>query len=87
MTKTEILSKLCYYDKRNPDYDADSDQEIRDKGECFCDDCFYGRSKLANEILEMRDVLESILLHINQNQIDLNSSGYLKQQIESVMGE
>jgi hypothetical protein len=56
----EILTNLCYYDLRNPDgiketlseefgYDK---EEIASYGEfskldCGCDNCFYGRTKLA----------------------------------------
>jgi len=69
MTKEEILQSLCYYDKRNPDCTAD-DEEIQDhktqllkaskklgynKG-CSCDNCFYGRTKLAEELLKFTEV-------------------------------
>ena len=53
----EILSNLCYYDKRNPDNILDDDNDIitleeRKKKGCFCDNCFYGRTKLAEELLK-----------------------------------
>ncbi len=59
MTKEEILSNLCYYDKRNPECIFD-DNEIKDHTDrnskrgklCACDSCFYGKTKLANELLK-----------------------------------
>ena len=60
MTKEEMLllakENLCYYDKRNPDYPADyCDEEItvEEKAECFCDNCFYGRTALAECIIQV----------------------------------
>ena len=60
MTENEILSNLCNYDERNPDgavtyMDKDDINEMNAKilesGICYCDNCFYGRTKLANELL------------------------------------
>ena len=52
MTREEILEDLCYYDPRNPDYTELS----HDEGEtCYCDNCFYGRTPLANELLKYID--------------------------------
>jgi hypothetical protein len=65
MTNEEILQSLCYYDSRNPDCTLD-DEEIevykakllRDskklgyKKTCSCDNCFYGRTKLAEELIK-----------------------------------
>ena len=64
MGNEEILSKLCSYDKRNPNCTAD-DEEIEDHKiqllkdskklgydkTCSCDNCFYGRTRLAEHIL------------------------------------
>lgn len=52
----DVYSKLCYYDKRNPDniideFDEDCPPQANNK--CFCDNCFYGRTKVANTILEL----------------------------------
>jgi hypothetical protein len=66
MTTEEILQSLCYYDKRNPDCTAD-DEDIKDykaqllrvskklgyNKTCSCDNCFYGRTKLAEELLKV----------------------------------
>lgn len=50
-----VLEKLCCYDRRNPDSDCideDLKVDIADK-DCFCDNCFYGRNRLANHIIEL----------------------------------
>jgi hypothetical protein len=60
METEKILTSLCYYDKRNPDCSVD-EETIEDhnkmllkKGKtCSCDNCFYGRTELAKEILEL----------------------------------
>ena len=62
MTKEEIKEELCYYDTRNPDNVAIygmTEQEIKENGygehkkeDCFCDNCYYGRTKLAEELLK-----------------------------------
>lgn len=56
-----ILSNLCYYDKRNPNNDLEylemSEKEIEEKKkDCACDNCFYNRTKLAEEILRLREL-------------------------------
>ncbi len=62
----KVKSNLCYYDKTNPDNTLDlsdlTEEELKVpqiKGEdfahegCCCDNCFYGRTKLATYILEL----------------------------------
>ena len=52
------LTNLCYYDKRNPDCTVD-DEDIEDHKKsllkknktCSCDNCFYGRSKLTEQLI------------------------------------
>lgn len=56
------FDKLCYYDRRYSDfsikeeygYDKEEVEATGDfsKKDCACDNCFYGRSKLANQIIE-----------------------------------
>lgn len=54
---------LCYFDKRNPNGnplpDDDDPREPRELG-CACDNCFYGRDKLAVEVIRLRMALEGI---------------------------
>jgi len=47
-----VLENLCYYDKRNP-YFIDIEDNIKEQP-CYCDNCFYGRTQLAEEILKLK---------------------------------
>jgi len=49
----DIYQSLCYYDKRNPLNVRCEEDESPSKKECYCDNCFYGRSYLANIIINM----------------------------------
>jgi hypothetical protein len=62
INQTEIdLTKLCYYDKRNPDFQIKEEygydkEEVEATGnfskkDCACDNCFYGRSKLTEQLI------------------------------------
>jgi hypothetical protein len=63
MTLEQIKINLCYYDDRNPDfiiteeygYDKEEIDAIGSyaKINCSCDNCFYGRAKLAEYILKI----------------------------------
>ena len=60
MEKKDVLSKLCYYDKRNPEcVMTDEEIEEREKSNrytsCSCDNCFYGRTKMAEHILSIEN--------------------------------
>lgn len=53
-----VLESLCYYDSRNPDNVLEhidySEEEYRLlEGDCLCDNCFYGRTKLASYIIDV----------------------------------
>lgn len=56
-----ILEYLCYYDVRNPNACDDIDViESHNMGirtgkiiQCFCDNCHYGRTQLAEYILKL----------------------------------
>ena len=66
------LSNLCYYDRRNPDCTAD-DEAIEDhkaqllrvskklgyNKTCSCDNCFYGRSKLTEQLIRQQERMYS----------------------------
>ena len=54
MTLEEVYENLCSYDKRSPCYSDDLDRKPRLN--CFCDNCFYGRDKLALELLKFLEV-------------------------------
>jgi hypothetical protein len=52
------LTNLCYYDKRNPDCSVD-DEDIeaykksllKKNKTCSCDNCFYGRTELTEQLI------------------------------------
>jgi hypothetical protein len=59
MTTKDVKERLCYYDLRNPDgfidlYDPEEDKEIGNysKKDCSCDNCFYGRTTMAEKLLK-----------------------------------
>ncbi len=55
MELEEIKSNLCWYDVRNTDSlisVEDKKEFVKENEECnYCDNCFYGRHELANELL------------------------------------
>lgn len=55
-----VLRSLCIADRRNPDwfihYGFDEIEDVPDPGKnCSCDNCFYGRDRLAMEILRLME--------------------------------
>jgi hypothetical protein len=62
MERSKITERLCWYDPRNPNHTTD-EEEVKDHEEmlkqngntCYCDNCFYGRTELANELLKLID--------------------------------
>lgn len=64
MNIDEVQSRLCYYDTRNPNgvIDDMTPVELIEMGigpmarpGCYCDNCFSGRTELANIIVEWSD--------------------------------
>ena len=53
LNQQQALKSLCYYDKRNPDYDEENGPK---KENCACDNCFYGRTPLAETIIQFIDL-------------------------------
>lgn len=70
MTENQVKTNLCVYDRRNPDFaiteEYGYDKEDIDatgnfvKPNCGCDNCFYSRHKLAEEILRLMGTLKLI---------------------------
>ena len=59
MKKEEILTKLCYYDNRNPNNIL---EECTIKPiPCFCDNCHYGRTEMAKYIIELIDMNDELI--------------------------
>lgn len=63
------LTKLCYYDRRNPDFAIKEEygydkEEVEATGnfakkDCACDNCFYGRAKLTEQLIEQSERMYS----------------------------
>ena len=52
----KVKENLCAYDPRNPGAQFDTERQYQKKP-CSCDNCFYGRHKLAETILNMMDAV------------------------------
>ena len=66
MKMKDIASRLCNYDIRNPDGVITylTEDEIKEEGlttkakdNCACDNCFYGRTVLAEYIIKLKSEL------------------------------
>jgi hypothetical protein len=58
MSEQEIKTNLCYNDPENPNsnldaYEDEDRPQPRAEG-CCCDNCFYGRDKLAMQLLKAK---------------------------------
>jgi len=57
MKEETIFENLCIYDERNPNYyqgGFDEDEKRKPRINCNCDNCFYGKDKLALEIIKLK---------------------------------
>ena len=87
-----IFEKLCFYDTRNPDFSIKEEygydkKEVESCGEfskkdCACDNCFYGRSKLANIIIESNKLLKASIEYFKNEYGDLEDYEYTWKPIE-----
>jgi hypothetical protein len=61
MELEKIKGNLCFYDKRNPDghysYLNKNDEPTPKPEPCYCDNCFNGRTPLAEELMAVHDKL------------------------------
>lgn len=60
MTEQEVFENLCVKDKRNPEFKdlyswVDAEDIPEPRIDCYCDNCFYGRDKLALEIIQIKN--------------------------------
>jgi hypothetical protein len=87
------LEKLCYYDRRNPDFQIKEEfgydkEEVEATGnfskkDCACDNCFYGRTRMAekyiSELPNQEEDVEKLALDyaktpiLNHKKQDLNT--------------
>lgn len=71
------LTNLCYYDARNPDNNLDfrEDDASFDKdnnGNCYCDNCFYGRTILTKKLIKLQQLSDKkFSLEDVENAIDM----------------
>ena len=76
MSDQEIKINLCYYDPENPNSNLDAyedEDRPQPRNECGCDNCFYGRDKLAMQLIEAkreRDEARQALMKIEDLFID-----------------
>jgi len=66
MDLINIYDNLCVYDKRSEfykdlTYGLEKEDIPKPRENCFCDNCFHGRDRLALEILRLREAHEAIL--------------------------
>lgn len=63
MTNEEIHTKLCFHDPRNPNYNELDSIRVKETWksrkyvpeQCYCDNCFYGRTELAEQLLLLKN--------------------------------
>jgi len=59
MNKEKIYENLCVKDCRSPYFVEDEYDNIEPRSkDCYCDNCFYGRDKLAMEILRLKGIVD-----------------------------
>lgn len=92
--KDTIETNLCFYDRRNPDFlikeEYGYDKEEVDatgnfaRKECSCDNCFYRRSKLAEQLILKSDKVYSkqCVLNILESLVEYPTKpGYKRRDI------
>lgn len=55
MNEQEIFRNLCHQDSRNPMFPELFDEPQERVLPCYCDNCFYGRDRLAREVLRLME--------------------------------
>ena len=55
-----IYEHLCYYDKRNPDCVLDPEDSKEGIETCYCDNCFRGKTLLAEHSISLQKELEAV---------------------------
>lgn len=65
MDRKDIYARLCFYDRRNPNGiysygEPDADDLPQHGLPCACENCFYGRTELADALLDAMDAIERL---------------------------
>ncbi len=97
MKLSELYKNLCRHDTRNPHYDAEYDSDfVARSNDCHCDNCFYGRDKLAMSMIDAYNLLTNELSNtLNeykqserhyppQDEDDYYDRGYIQASIDSL---
>ena len=78
MTYDKIVECLCSYDERNPYPYYDKEYAKTPRTDCYCDNCFYRRDKLALELLRLSEGCKMIKREL---------SSYLADYIDYKVGD
>ena len=65
MKQETIFENLCYYDKHNPENAMFTEEHA--EGRCFCNNCFYGITPLAEEILSQNLRTSNLVFSLEQD--------------------
>lgn len=97
MKLSKLYENLCSYDTRNPHYDAEYDSDFEARSiSCYCDNCFYGRDKLAMSMIDAYNLLtnelgntlneykESVRNYPPQDEDDMYDRGYIQSGIDNL---
>jgi hypothetical protein len=60
-----INENLCSYDTLNPSNFEEDGDRTQPRNDCYCDNCFYGRDKLALLCIEALQTLKLAEPHLN----------------------
>lgn len=60
MKLSDLTTNLCAYDDRNPEGQGSPNKPKRYAKQCFCDNCFQGRTPLAEYALILLHKLKSL---------------------------
>lgn len=71
-----IENALCYYDPRNPAGIGGGKPE-----NCVCDNCFYGRTELAEEILKQQKNMKTIDIQGKEWRDKVNGNSYCSVRV------
>lgn len=83
------LTSLCHYDRRNPDNVLEPEDEgwfpesgtTGDLGDdkCYCDNCFYGRTAMAEKHLDTRNRVTGLLQRIAADSVEVDGLSMPKE--------
>jgi len=78
MTTPNPFDYLCWYDSRYTDY-VQPEEDDEPGNRCGCDNCFYGRTALALEILRLREIVTEFA------QVGFDGQGYDPKWLDDLL--